>query len=222
MPTLGGQIDPSASPRQPASIRRTTDVRNHRSRLDRSGRGASSRDVLARMTDVLRHRGPDDAGSYHSDVASCSPATASMPGVALGHRRLSIIDVAGGHQPLSNEDGIGLDRLQRRDLQLPRAAPAARRRRPPLSHALRHRNASSISTRTKGSDFLRASRMACSRWPSGTPTPAAGAGPRSAGQEAARLSARAGPAAVRQRAEEPAAKCRASRARSIRRRSMSI
>ena len=28
-----------------------------------------------------------------------------MPGVALGHRRLSIIDVAGGHQPLSNEDG---------------------------------------------------------------------------------------------------------------------
>ena len=30
---------------------------------------------------------------------------ATMPGVALGHRRLSIIDVAGGHQPLSNEDG---------------------------------------------------------------------------------------------------------------------
>lgn len=48
---------------------------------------------LRRMTEALRRRGPDDEGYYESD------------GVGFGFRRLSIIDVAGGHQPLSNEDG---------------------------------------------------------------------------------------------------------------------
>jgi asparagine synthase (glutamine-hydrolysing) len=45
------------------------------------------------MRDVLAHRGPDDAGSWIGHT------------VGLGHRRLSIIDLAGGHQPMSNEDG---------------------------------------------------------------------------------------------------------------------
>ena len=49
--------------------------------------------ILARMTDAIRHRGPDASGYYRDAYAS------------LGHRRLSIIDVAGGHQPMSNEDG---------------------------------------------------------------------------------------------------------------------
>ncbi len=49
--------------------------------------------VLTRMCDVIRHRGPDDAG-YHIDK-----------GCAIGMRRLSIIDLASGHQPISNEDG---------------------------------------------------------------------------------------------------------------------
>jgi asparagine synthase (glutamine-hydrolysing) len=49
-------------------------------------------DVI-RMRDVITHRGPDDSGLY---VA---------PGVALGHRRLSIVDVAGGHQPMEIADG---------------------------------------------------------------------------------------------------------------------
>jgi asparagine synthase (glutamine-hydrolysing) len=44
------------------------------------------------MTDTLRHRGPDGCGYYRDPFAS------------LGHRRLSIIDVAGGNQPMSNED----------------------------------------------------------------------------------------------------------------------
>lgn len=52
-------------------------------------------EVLQRMIDVLRHRGPDDEGMYVD----------RQTGVALGHRRLSIIDLAGGKQPLSNEDG---------------------------------------------------------------------------------------------------------------------
>jgi asparagine synthase (glutamine-hydrolysing) len=49
------------------------------------------RGLLERMMDRLVHRGPDDAGLYRDDHA------------ALGFRRLSIIDLAGGHQPLSNE-----------------------------------------------------------------------------------------------------------------------
>ena len=49
--------------------------------------------ALRRMAAWLRHRGPDDEG-YH--VA---------PHIGLGLQRLSIIDVAGGHQPLANEDG---------------------------------------------------------------------------------------------------------------------
>lgn len=60
--------------------------------------------VLEQMTQVLRHRGPDDAGHYTSDLRHRAPYD-TAPGVALGFRRLSIIDLAGGHQPLSNEDG---------------------------------------------------------------------------------------------------------------------
>lgn len=56
-------------------------------------REAGAPDRLRAMCDAIRHRGPDDAGYYHA------------PGVALGMRRLSIIDVAGGHQPIGNEDG---------------------------------------------------------------------------------------------------------------------
>ena len=51
------------------------------------------RSTLKVMADTLQHRGPDDEGFY-----SCGP-------VGLAHRRLSIIDLEGGHQPLSNEDG---------------------------------------------------------------------------------------------------------------------
>jgi asparagine synthase (glutamine-hydrolysing) len=45
------------------------------------------------MVECLRHRGPDDRGFHHQD------------GVSLGHDRLSIIDLEGGHQPIANEDG---------------------------------------------------------------------------------------------------------------------
>jgi asparagine synthase (glutamine-hydrolysing) len=50
-------------------------------------------DVLRRMTDAMLHRGPDDDG-YHLD-----------DGIAMGVRRLSIVDVAGGHQPMADERG---------------------------------------------------------------------------------------------------------------------
>ena len=45
------------------------------------------------MRDTLSHRGPDGAGEYHSH------------NVYLGHRRLSIVDIDTGGQPISNEDG---------------------------------------------------------------------------------------------------------------------
>jgi asparagine synthase (glutamine-hydrolysing) len=60
--------------------------------------------VLRRMTDVLRHRGPDGEGSYLSEVV-LPRAHGGHTHVALGHRRLSIIDRLGGRQPMSNEDG---------------------------------------------------------------------------------------------------------------------
>jgi asparagine synthase (glutamine-hydrolysing) len=55
--------------------------------------GRPERDALGRMAAAMVHRGPDDDGFYLDDVAG------------LGFRRLSIIDVTGGHQPLTNEDG---------------------------------------------------------------------------------------------------------------------
>jgi asparagine synthase (glutamine-hydrolysing) len=48
---------------------------------------------LPRMRDVIAHRGPDEAGTWFDAFA------------ALGHRRLSIVDLASGSQPLGNEDG---------------------------------------------------------------------------------------------------------------------
>jgi asparagine synthase (glutamine-hydrolysing) len=48
---------------------------------------------LARMRDTLRHRGPDGEGSWTEGP------------VGLAHRRLAIVDVAGGAQPMANEDG---------------------------------------------------------------------------------------------------------------------
>src|SRR5665647_958289 len=50
-------------------------------------------ELLARMNQTQFHRGPDEGG-LHTEL-----------GLGLGHRRLSIIDLSSGHQPLFNEDG---------------------------------------------------------------------------------------------------------------------
>jgi asparagine synthase (glutamine-hydrolysing) len=62
-------------------------------RLDGRPTPALPGPVLRAMTDVMDYRGPDDAGYVSED------------GVSLGARRLSIIDVEGGHQPFANERG---------------------------------------------------------------------------------------------------------------------
>ncbi len=59
--------------------------------------------VLSRMTDVLAHRGPDGRGEFRSD-GQVHPARGAAPGAALGHRRLAILDLPGGAQPMPNED----------------------------------------------------------------------------------------------------------------------
>ena len=58
------------------------------------GSGASvDSGLIKKMCSVMAHRGPDDEGIY------CEG------NIGLGHRRLSIIDLSGGHQPMANEDG---------------------------------------------------------------------------------------------------------------------
>ena len=60
--------------------------------LDLTGQQRADPDLVQRMADSIRHRGPDGDGFY------------TAPDVAMGMRRLSIIDVVGSDQPLYNED----------------------------------------------------------------------------------------------------------------------
>jgi asparagine synthase (glutamine-hydrolysing) len=57
--------------------------------------GQGDRDILGRMTDAIRHRGPDAEGHWVDESAA----------VFLGHRRLSIVDLSGGAQPMWTRDG---------------------------------------------------------------------------------------------------------------------
>jgi len=54
--------------------------------------GFEDEQLLKHMCSVMRHRGPDDKGTFIDS------------GIGLGHQRLSIIDLEGGHQPVHNED----------------------------------------------------------------------------------------------------------------------
>ncbi len=60
--------------------------------FDTQGQRPIDAELLARLNNLQSHRGPDDAGLHIE------------PGVGLAHRRLSIIDLGGGHQPLYNQD----------------------------------------------------------------------------------------------------------------------
>jgi asparagine synthase (glutamine-hydrolysing) len=61
--------------------------------MDIGGKRDIDRAVLQRMNETQHHRGPDEADLYLE------------PGIGFGHRRLSVIDIAAGLQPLGNEDG---------------------------------------------------------------------------------------------------------------------
>ena len=150
------------------------------------GLRAEERARLPRMRDVIAHRGPDEAGAWFDDHA------------ALGHRRLSIVDLATGSQPLAQRRRHDPDRLQRRDLQPRRPAPRARGRRPSLSHALRHRGdrprlrAVGRRLRAPLPRHVRVRDL-------GRPAPAAAARARSAGHQAALLDRPRRPADLRLR-----------------------
>src|SRR5215213_903353 len=60
--------------------------------IDLSGQRAVPEAIVKRMTDALIHRGPDEEGFFQ------------RPGVTLGSRRLSIVGLADGQQPVTNED----------------------------------------------------------------------------------------------------------------------
>lgn len=61
--------------------------------FDRAGHREIDRDLLSRMNERQHHRGPDEGGLHVE------------PGLGFGHRRLSIIDLSSGRQPLFNQDG---------------------------------------------------------------------------------------------------------------------
>ena len=63
--------------------------------LSLDGRPIDRLDLVQRMTARLVHRGPDEEGHYVNDTRT----------VALGHRRLRVIDLDSGRQPLGNESG---------------------------------------------------------------------------------------------------------------------
>ncbi|MCB2106398.1 MAG: amidotransferase 1, exosortase A system-associated [Rhodobacteraceae bacterium] len=61
--------------------------------FDAKDRASFDPNLIKAMSDAIAHRGPDGDGAFNA------------PGVALGHRRLAIIDLAGGAQPMASEDG---------------------------------------------------------------------------------------------------------------------
>jgi asparagine synthase (glutamine-hydrolysing) len=65
-----------------------------------NGPNRQNRETLVRLTDLMAHRGPDGSGCLLFD------STDGGFQIGLGHRRLSIIDIGGGGQPMSSEDGL--------------------------------------------------------------------------------------------------------------------
>src|SRR5512147_2508552 len=61
--------------------------------FDLRGQREPDRAALMRMTEVILHRGPDEDGYFFA------------PCIGIGHRRLSIVGLGDGRQPISNEDG---------------------------------------------------------------------------------------------------------------------
>ena len=126
--------------------------------------------VLHEMTERLAHRGPDGFGyacidprtGESEDWRTHCPRPA-LSGVLLGHRRLCILDLAAGHQPMFRTTGRR-HRLQRRDLQLRRAAGGAGAAGP-VFHSSGHRGPPELYC--SGARAASAGSTACGRSPSG-------------------------------------------------------
>ena len=127
----------------------------------RTGQGSQRLDaefnLVHRMCEVIRHRGPDDEGIHVE------------PGVGLGMRRLSIIDLAGGHQPIHNEDStvwvvFNGEIYNYRELRArARSARATRSTRPATPRRSSTPTSSGARTRSAGCAACSASRCGTSR-----------------------------------------------------------
>ena len=95
--------------------------------IDLNGRREFSASRLLAMTSAIAHRGPDDE-QIHLE-----------PGVALGARRLSIVDLAGGRQPISNEDGSIWVTQNGEIFEYPELQTRIARAGPSAGDAVRHR-----------------------------------------------------------------------------------
>ena len=146
----------------------SADVRDSGNRI---GRTSPTPRLVRRMCDMLAHRGPDGVG-YHEDAHA-----------ALGMRRLAIIDVAGGQQPVYNEDRTVVavfngEIYNFRELERNCADGVTGSSRAETP------NASSTCTRSTGTIWS-TTCVACSPSPSGIEAAAPTAGPGPGGQEAA-------------------------------------
>ena len=119
------------------------------------GAGRVDRDRLAAMSATLVHRGPDSDGTFVEG------------GVGLAARRLAIIDLERGDQPISNEDGTCTVVQNGEIYNHARAAPRARARRPPDADATRTPRRRAC-VRAMGCLALRSGCEGCSRSRSGT------------------------------------------------------
>ncbi len=139
--------------------------------------GADPR-ALAEMNAALVHRGPDSDGQFVSGP------------VGLAARRLSIIDLDHGDQPIGNEDGRSRWSRTARSTTTRRCAASSSGPGTGFAPAATRRP-SCTSTRSTDSTSPSGSG-ACSRWPSGTPGGDAGTGPRPLRNQAALLPRAAG------------------------------
>ena len=103
-------------------------VRHHRHRRCPGPARDRPRVCSSRMNESQHHRGPDEGGLHVE------------PGVGLGHRRLSIIDLSTGQQPLYNEDDSVVVVFNGEIYNYRELIAGARRARPRLPHAQRHRS----------------------------------------------------------------------------------
>ena len=155
---------------------------------------ARDESLVEAMRDSIRHRGPDDAGTWRS------PRRA----VALGHRRLSIVDLSpAGHQPMPNEDGTVWITYNGEvyNHEALRAELEAKGHSYPLAH--RHRG-DPPPLRGGGADGASSASTACSRSRSGTSGAASCSSP-ATGSASSRSTTRSLPGRLRLRLRDQGA-----------------
>ena len=119
--------------------------------IDLKGRREFAASRLLAMTAAIAHRGPDDE-QIHIE-----------PGVALGARRLSIVDLAGGRQPISNEDGSVWVTQNGELFEYPELQKALLERGSPAGNPLRHRVVGPSLRRSRRRLFREGSGAVCRR-----------------------------------------------------------